>query len=104
MVQEFPAPRLVPQVFDWEKGPLVVMLVMLKSVLPKSLNVGWFGVTVHAQEHRPRGQLKWQEMDRDAGDRVAFGPETTPVPVKATDSGLPTPLSVMVIEAFRGPI
>jgi hypothetical protein len=45
MVQESPAPRLVPQVLDSEKGPLVAMLVMRNSVLPKSLNVGtWFAV------------------------------------------------------------
>jgi hypothetical protein len=37
-------------------------------------------------------------------DRVAFGPETTPVPLKEIDCGLPAALSVMVTEALRGPI
>jgi hypothetical protein len=37
-------------------------------------------------------------MDRVAGNKVAF-PETIPVPVKATDCGLPVVLSVIVIEA-----
>ena len=40
---------------------------------------------------------------RRAGDILAFGPETTPVPLKVIDCGLPEALSVMVIEAVRGP-
>lgn len=101
MVQESSAPRLVPQVFDSEKGPVVVMLVMLNSVLPKSLNVGaWFGI----HERTGNGsRRKWQEMDTVAGNKVAFGPVTVPVPVKAADCGLPVVLSVIVIDALRGP-
>ena len=97
MVQESPAPRLVTQVLDSEKAPLVAMLVMRNAVLPKSFNVGtWFAV------HKQTGKgsnLSWQEMDRVAGNKVAFGPETIPVPVKATDCGLPVVLSVIVIGA-----
>jgi hypothetical protein len=101
MVQESPAPRLVPQVLDSEKAPLVAMLVMRNSVLPKSLKVGTL-FAVHKQIGNG-SNLSWQEMDRVAGNKVAFGPETIPVPVKVTDCGLPVVLSVIVIDALRDP-
>src|SRR5215471_17696465 len=37
------------------------------------------------------------------GDRVTFGPDATPMPVNATDCGLSTALSVILIVAARGP-
>ena len=37
-------------------------------------------------------------------DNVAFGPETTPVPLKTTDCGVPAALSVIVTDAVRGPM
>ena len=46
----------------------------------------------------------WSAKVRLVADRVTFGPETTPVPPKATDCGLPGALSLMVMEAVRGPI
>ena len=106
-VQEFPAPRLESQVFVSLNGDAVVMPVMLRSLLPKSLKVmGCGGVDVQTQSQLGGigRHCIVQEMDRLVVDKVAFGPETTPIPFKATDSGLPTPLSVMVTEAFRGPI
>jgi hypothetical protein len=39
-----------------------------------------------------------------AAERVALGPELTPTPLKETECGLPTLLSVIVMEALRGPI
>ena len=38
------------------------------------------------------------------GEGVAFGPETSPVPLKPIGCGLPAALSVMVTEAVRGPL
>jgi hypothetical protein len=38
-----------------------------------------------------------------AGDRVALGPDASPVPLKATDWGVAIALSVMVSKAVRGP-
>lgn len=38
------------------------------------------------------------------GEGVAFGPETSPVPLKLIVCGLPAALSVMVTEAVRGPL
>ena len=37
------------------------------------------------------------------GDKVAFGPDVRPVPLKATVCGLPTALSIIVTAAIRGP-
>jgi hypothetical protein len=36
-------------------------------------------------------------------EKVTFGPDVTPVPVKATDCGLTTASSVIVTAAVRGP-
>lgn len=36
-------------------------------------------------------------------DQVALGPEVSPTPFRGTECGLPTVLSVMVIDALRGP-
>jgi hypothetical protein len=44
-----------------------------------------------------------QKMDRLVAERVALGPVTTPIPSKAIDWRPPTALSVMVIDAVRGP-
>jgi hypothetical protein len=38
-VQLLPAATLAPQVFVWEKSPLAVMLVMLRTTLPVFLSV-----------------------------------------------------------------
>src|ERR1700736_5213450 len=48
--------------------------------------------------------MSWVANVRLVGDRVAFGPETTPVPLKAIFCGLPDALSAIVTEAVRGPI
>ena len=41
---------------------------------------------------------------RLVADKVAFGPETSPVPLKPIVCGLPAASSVMVTEAVRGPV
>ena len=41
---------------------------------------------------------------RLVADKVAFGPETSPVPLKLIVWGLPPALSVMVTEAVRSPV
>ena len=46
----------------------------------------------------------WTGKVRLVADSVAFGPETTPVPLKAIPCGFPAALSVMVTAAVRGPI
>lgn len=38
-----------------------------------------------------------------ADDKVALGPEASPTPLRATECGLPTVLSVIVVEALLGP-
>jgi hypothetical protein len=46
----------------------------------------------------------WVRNFKLVADRVAFGPATTPVPLKDIDCGLPGALSVILSEAVRGPI
>ena len=46
----------------------------------------------------------WVANIRLVAETVTFGPETTPVPLKATASGLPAALSLIVTDADRGPI
>ena len=48
--------------------------------------------------------IAWVGKLRLVCDGVTFGPDVTPVPLKATDCGLPTALSVILIAAARGPI
>jgi hypothetical protein len=45
----------------------------------------------------------WLAKFRLVADQVASGPEVSPTPLRETECGLPTVLSVMVIEAVRGP-
>lgn len=50
IVQVFPDLRLPSQVFDWVKGEVVPMPVMLRFALPKSVKViGPGGLKRHAQ-------------------------------------------------------
>ena len=103
-VQEFPAIRLELQVFVSLNGDAVVMPVMFRSALPKSLKVmGCGGVDVHRQKQKPPRHSSLQEMDRVGVDKVALGPLTTPMPFKAIDCGLPAALLVTVSAAVRGP-
>ncbi len=92
MVQDFPAPRFVSQLFVSEKAaPLIPMPVMLNVVLPKLVSVGVASVW-HAH---PSPIIFLQAKIKLVVDRVAFGPETTPVPLTATDCGLPGALSAI---------
>ena len=101
MVQDFPAPRFVSQLFVSEKAaPVIPMPVMLNVVLPKLVSVGVASVW----HTHPSPIIFLQAKIRLVGDRVAFGPETTPVPFKAIPCGFPAALSVMVTAAVRGPI
>jgi hypothetical protein len=88
--------RLEPQVWVWMKSPLAVMLVMLSVIVPKLLSVADFpGLVV---------PTSWSAKVKLVGDKVAFGPETTPVPLKATVCGLPVALSVTLTAALRVPL
>src|SRR5439155_26307643 len=92
-VQDFPAPRFVSHLFVSEKAaPVIPMPVMLNVVLPKLVSVGVASVWLP----HPSTIIFLQAKIRLVGDRVAFGPETTPVPLKATDCGLPTALSAIL--------
>src|SRR5579863_773314 len=77
--------------------------VMLSASLPKLLKVTVCD-RVHLHKHGGGTHPKLQEKDRLVGVKVASGPETTPMPFKGIDCGLPSPLSVIVTEAFRGPL
>ncbi len=101
MVQDFPAPRFVSQLFVSEKAaPVIPMPVMLNVVLPKLVSVGVASVW----HPHPSPIIFLQAKIRLVGDRVAFGPETTPVPLKATDGGLPGALSAIDNVPVRVPI
>ncbi len=101
MVQDFPAPRFVSQSFVSEKAaPVIPMPVMLNVVLPKLVSVGVASVW----HSHPSPIIFLQAKIRLVGDRVAFGPETTPVPLKATDCGLPGALSAIDNVPVRVPI
>ena len=95
-MQLSPDARVELQVFVSPKAVLAVIPVMLSVVEPKLVKVMDCAELVVP--------MVWSPKVRFVGDKVALGPETTPVPVKATASGLPTPLSLMVTEALRGPI
>ena len=86
MVQDFPAPRFVSQLFVSEKAaPVIPMPVMLNVVLPKLVSVTDFpGLVV---------PTSWAAKVTLVGDKVAFGPETTPVPLREAICGLPAALS-----------
>jgi hypothetical protein len=72
------------------------MLVMLRATVPSLLRVtDCAGLVV------PRS---WVAKVRLVGDKVAFGPDTIPVPLKAISCGLPAVLSMTVTEAVRGPL
>src|SRR5712692_4744723 len=45
----------------------------------------------------------WLAKVKLVADKVASGPEVSPTPFRETECGLPTVLSVIVIEALRGP-
>jgi len=91
MVQDFPAPRFVSQLFVSEKAaPVIPMPVMLNVVLPKLVSVG---VPTVSHSH-PTLFTFLQAKVRLVADKVAFGPENTTLPLKATDCGLPGALSV----------
>ena len=101
MVQDFPAPRFVSQLFVSEKAaPVIPMPVMLNVVLPKLVSVGVASVW----HPHPSPIIFLQAKIRLVGDRVAFGPETTPVALKATDCGLPGALSAIDNVPVRVPI
>jgi len=106
IVQEFPAVRLPSQVFVSLKGAAVVMPMMVRSALPKSLKfIGGFGVDVHTQPQLGGAgrHSSLQEMETLVVDNIAFGPATTPIPVRAMDAGLPAASLVMASDADRGP-
>ena len=101
MAQDFPAPRLASQLFVSEKAaPVIQMPVMLNVVVPKSLSVVVFSV-MHSH---PSPITFLQAKVMLVGDKVAFGPETSPVPLKVTDCGLPPPLSAIDNVPVRVPI
>ena len=105
IVQEFPAPTLPSQVFCSLKGVAVVMLAMLRSVFPKSVKVtGPGGTELQVQKLGKGGRhLSLQEIVKLLVDNVAFGPVTTPIPLKAIGCGLPTALLMTPRVAVRGP-
>ena len=91
MAQDFPAPRLASQLFVSEKAaPVIPMPVILNVVVPKSLSV----VVLSVMHSHPTLFTFLQAKVRLVGDKVAFGPENTTLPLNATDCGLPGALSV----------
>ena len=45
----------------------------------------------------------WLPKGKPVDDQVAFGPEISPTPFRETECGLPTVLSVIVIQALLWP-
>jgi hypothetical protein len=45
----------------------------------------------------------WSPKAKLVADKVALGPAVSPAPLRETECGLPIVLSVIVIEALRGP-
>ena len=100
IMQLAPGASGLAQVLVWAKSagsaPLKPIPVILSGAVPSFVSVtDCAGLVV------PMGCVAKVRL---LGDRVAFGPEITPVPLKAICCGLPTTLSVMVTEAFRGPL
>src|ERR1700719_2631864 len=47
--------------------------------------------------------ITWFPKVKLVADKVALGPELTPVPFREIECGLPTLLSVILMEVLRGP-
>jgi hypothetical protein len=84
--QELPAARLLGQLFDCVKSPVVLIPVMLSALFPVLLRV-----TVCVALVVP---TFWPEKDNDEGETFATG--ASPVPLSAIECGLPAALSVKV--------
>ena len=76
-----------PQVLVWAKSPasapVMRMLVMARVAVPKFASVTGLPPLLLPKARAEKVKL--------VGDKVASGPETTPVPLKATNCGLPGP-------------
>jgi hypothetical protein len=88
MVLDFPAATLAGQVLVCEKGPVIVMLPMLRGVLPTLFSViVWGGV------HLRKGGNPEHEKVRLVGMNFT----TLPVPIRETTWGLRGALSLIEI-------
>src|SRR6516162_3421870 len=87
--------KLEPQVLVCPKSPVVAMLAIASIAVPLLVNVTDCAGLVVFTSCVPNAML--------AGERVAFGPDITPMPLNAICCGLAAALSVMVTEADRGP-
>jgi hypothetical protein len=77
--QDCPAPKLLGQVFFWEKGPVIVMPVMLNAVFP-----GLVKVIVC-----PGVQMQRNPVRHEKRTLVEERLTTVPVPLREINCGLP---------------
>jgi hypothetical protein len=81
MLQGFPAPKLVPQLFASENGPVTVNLLMLRVAVPELLKVA-----VRWVMHWHPALITFLHSNTMlVGDNVAFAPELTAVPLGVSD-------------------
>ena len=92
IVQDFPAPTLELQLFVWEKGPVIVMPVMLSVVLPTLVSVVVAG---------GGGQVLTLPTSHENCKLLGFSLTSVPVPLRETVWGLPGALSVISSLAVR---
>lgn len=79
---------MATQLFVWVNEPLMATAVMLSGALPLLVRVTGSGPLVEPTKGAP-GKFSGE------GEKVIPGPGVAPVPVKATDCGLPAALSVI---------
>lgn len=95
IVQNFPAPNVVPQLFVSTKSPaflpVIPTFVMLRLVLPLLVIVTGSGPSVVPTFWLPKFRVVLERLT------------TVPVPVSETVCGLPAALSVIETEAVRMP-
>ena len=75
MVQEPPTAKIMPQVWVWEKSPLIAMPEMIRVAVPVFLRVTLCGLLLV-----PTG---WAPNVREEVENVAPGP--SPVPARLAD-------------------
>lgn len=96
ILQELPAATLAPQVFVWEKGPEIAMLLMSSVVLPTLVSVVVPDVK----------QLQWPMGSGIQANFRLVGESSTsvPIPFRETVCGLPGALSATDSAPVRFPI
>jgi hypothetical protein len=93
-VQLPPGLTVVPQIFVWTNGPVLAMLLIVRTPRPVLVSVTVLALLVL--------KTTWVGKVTLLGEKVTAG--KTPTPLSGSDCGLPGALSVMFTAAFRVPV